>query len=127
MSTWSVDTSQEQALGRRLEDLGPELADEIAKATRDAGDEHARLWKAHAKRTSGRHGALYPRTIRNRFTSGADWAQSETGSSSPAARGYEFGSRNQPPHLDSAKTYPIADQHWQKACDDALERVTESL
>ena len=127
MSTWSVDTSQEQALADRLGELGPELMDGLHEATKDAGTAMRDGWRTNAKRTSGSHGKKYPRTIRASTSSGEDWAEADVYSVSPAARGYEYGSRNQPPHLDAAKAYPAAERDWRDGCDTALARALEKL
>jgi hypothetical protein len=35
-------------------------------------------------------------------------------------RGFEFGSQNQPPHLDGARALPAAEQRLERAADAAI-------
>lgn len=68
----------------------------LNEAVREAGTDMRDEWRSNAEQTSGAHGRLYPPTIK----ANSGWLVSEIGSDSPAAVGYEFGSMNQPAHLD---------------------------
>jgi hypothetical protein len=127
MTTWEVDASELTTLAYWLNASGDRLSRPVAEVTRKTGDQHANAWRASARRTSGSHGRRYPPTIRNRFTSGTGWAESETGSSSAATRGYEYGSRNQPPHLDGTKAFDKAAEDFVKAGEAAVAAVVASL
>lgn len=127
MTTWQVDASEVVTLAHWLNTIGPDLEKPVQELTKKTGDEHANAWRANARRTSGSHGRRYPGTIRNQYTSGSGWAESETGSSSPAARGYEFGSRNQPPHLDGTKAFDKAEADFIKGGEAAVAAALGSL
>lgn len=65
-------------------------------------------WVANARATSGSHGRHYPASITAETRTLATSALGDVGpdSSRPQGgmgRGFEFGSVNQPPHLDGAK------------------------
>jgi hypothetical protein len=124
---FEVDASELTTLEHWLNASGDRLSEPVSALTKKAGDEHANAWRANARRTSGSHGKLYPRTIRNHFTDGPGFAESETGSSSPAARGYEFGSRNQQPHLDGTKAFDKASADFIRAGEQAIAAALESL
>lgn len=63
-------------------------------------------WKANAKESSGRHGSWYAHSIRYRmvpaFTSIVADIEPTPGYKQ-AGMSFEFGSRNQPPHLDGQR------------------------
>lgn len=125
--TFEVDASELTTLAHWLNASGDRLSRPVADATRKTGDEHATAWRANARRTSGSHGRRYPPTIRNHFSDGTGWAESETGSSSPASRGYEYGSRNQPPHLDGTKAFDKATEDFVRAGEAAIAAAVASL
>jgi hypothetical protein len=65
-------------------------------------------WRDNARQSAGRHGHLYPRAITMEqlalraeisWEVGPDSAQPQGG----MGRGFEYGSVNQPPHLDMAR------------------------
>lgn len=127
MSEIEVDASEVVTLAHWMNTLGPDLGKPVSELTKRIGDEHAAAWRANARRTSGSHGRRYPGTIRNRFSSGATWAESESGSTNPASRGYEFGSRNQPPHLDGTKAFDKAEKDFIAAGEAAVIAALGSL
>ncbi len=79
------------------------LRADVSLATTVAGKAVEAGWRAGATASSGKHGKLYPRTIKsqkpNPFT-----AQIEPDAGMPqGGMSFEFGSRNQGPHLDGQK------------------------
>lgn len=64
--------------------------------------------RANAKRTAGKHGKHYPNSITSKMLAdlvgeyGPDSAYPQGGMS------FEYGSRNQPPHLDLARSADVA-------------------
>lgn len=104
-----------------IDDLQRDLAAIVPRARADmrkvvtegarAGNE---LAKDNARRTAGAHGKLYPRAFTaDRATPslfGGAGFSAEYGPLSGRPQGgmeFEFGSRNQPPHLDLAKSADI--------------------
>ena len=71
----------------------------------------------NAKRTAGTHGKLYPRAFSVEMYAGGTLIAGEYGPDAAMPQGgmsFEGGSRNQPPHLDMAKSadligYPFAE------------------
>jgi hypothetical protein len=91
------------------------------------GEVFADDWRSNAEATSGAHGVHYPSSI----TSEAKLSfgiHIETGPESGMlqgrmGRGFEFGSRNQPPHLDGLRALPAAEKRLETAAGAAVERV----
>lgn len=112
-----------------------ELANDLGKASAgvakalytvyaESGDAFADDWRANAVETSGEHGKHYPASITSE-TRVAFGIHVETGpdSSMPQGgmgRGFEFGSRNQPPHLDGARALPAAESRLERGADTAI-------
>lgn len=88
-----------------------------------AGKEFAEAWADNARGTAGAHGVHYPDSITSE-TKVAFGILVETGPESGRkqgvmGRGFEFGSRNQPPHLDGLRALAPADA--------ALTRVSATV
>ena len=77
---------------------------DLSKAVREGLRVGNTVARDNAKRTAGKHGKLYPRAFSAEMTTpltgeyGPDSAMPQGGMS------FEFGSRNQKPHLDLAKS-----------------------
>lgn len=86
----------------------------------DAAGALTQLWRANARDTAGKHGRLYPRTIgydRDGLTAeiGPDIRRPQGGMS------FEYGSRNQPPHLDGNRAADDVFRVLPKMAADAAE------
>lgn len=99
-----------------------------AKALFDAFDEggqaFAKDWQSNARATSGEHGKHYPDSITSE-TRLALGIEIETGPETGRkqgrmGRGFEFGSVNQPPHLDGQLAMPLAEQRIDRLSDAAI-------
>lgn len=102
----------------------PELAAATRRATlgvfREAAHELKEKWRAGAKESSGTHGRLYPFAITWDQKASTDLVFEvgpETGRPQGGmGPGFEFGSTNQPAHLDG-----------QKAADDVIPRLERRI
>lgn len=112
-------------LARDLENAGPKAL----AATRSAMQAGALLlkttWAANAVGTSGVHGKHYPSSITYETRMTGSGAEGEVGpdSSRPQGRmgrGFEYGSINQPPHLDGLKAAETVGPAVEKLLDDAI-------
>jgi hypothetical protein len=113
---------------RELYALSADLGDVPAKAlrsvidvVRDGGTELRDRWKANARETSGTHGRLYPNSIHATTFTTTSGIEAEIGpvTSMPQGKmgpGFEFGSVNQPAHLDG-----------QRATDEVIPRIERRL
>ncbi|MGW4663182.1 hypothetical protein [Streptosporangium sandarakinum] len=85
-------------------------------------------WRENAKETAGRHGRHYPRSITAEQVFDRSAAEWEVGPDSALpqggmGRGFEFGSINQPPHLDGAWATIETEPEFNAAVDN----LTRSL
>lgn len=91
---------------------------------KDSGDAFAEDWADNARETAGEHGKHYPASITSE-TKVSLGIHVETGPESgmpqgSMGRGFEFGSQNQPPHLDGLRALPIAERRLERAADVAI-------
>ena len=100
-----------------IDDLASDLAKipvlavkDMRKVVREATIVGNTVARDNARRTSGAHGKLYPRSFTWEMRGGLFGGASFTGEYGPdmarpqGGMSFEFGSRNQPPHLDLAKS-----------------------
>lgn len=96
-------------------------------AFKAGGEAFAADWRHNAEATAGEHGKHYPASITSE-TRLALGILVETGpdSSKPQGRmgrGFEFGSENQPPHLDGLHALPLAEKRIDRLADAAIAFV----
>lgn len=99
-------TSTIPALARDFQRASLQLAGQLYTIFEQAGNDFAKDWANNARATSGKHGRLYPNSIiaQSRISTsiiidvGPDSSKPQGG----MGMGFEFGSRNQPAHLDGA-------------------------
>lgn len=102
-----------------IDDLASDMAGiargarrDMVKVVREGIKVGASVARDNAKRTAGKHGKHYPRSITSEMYGvvefgGAAGIAGEYGPDSSKPQGgmsFEFGSRNQPPHLDLARS-----------------------
>lgn len=118
-----------------IDDLASDLADvavrvkpDMRGVVRDGIRVGADLAKANAKRTAGSHGKHYPRSITSEMHSGlglfGNTISGEYGPDAARPQGgmsFEFGSRNQPPHLDLAKSADIVGPSFGRSVRDQID------
>lgn len=88
----------------------------VAEAAADVRDE----WRANATETAGAHGVHYPRSIRS-FPEGPLSALIHPAEGmKQSGMSFEFGSRNQPPHLDGQRALDILAPRIRRRFESAL-------
>lgn len=75
----------------------------LAVAVPEAGEDVRDEWRSNAVETAGAHGKLYPETIEVRMNSPLEAVIAPDPSMDQGDMSFEFGSRNQPPHLDGQR------------------------
>ena len=90
----------------------------------EEGETFAQDWADNARETAGEHGKHYPDAITSE-TRIALGIHVETGPESGRkqgrmGRGFEFGSQNQPPHLDGLRALPLAERRLERAADSTI-------
>ncbi|MFI6299548.1 hypothetical protein ACIBEJ_48695 [Nonomuraea sp. NPDC050790] len=85
-------------------------------------------WRRNARESAGSHGKHYPRSITAEQIPSSSAAEWEIGpdrarKQGSMGRGFEFGSVNQPPHLDGARATVAIEPEF----NAAVERLVASL
>ena len=91
----------------------------------EQGDEFAKDWAQIATGTAGKHGKHYPKAITSEAKLGAS-INVETGPETGKDQGgmgpgFEFGSKNQPPHLDGLNALGPATERTAKAAAKTID------
>lgn len=85
------------------------------------------LARVNAKRTAGKHGKHYPKSITSEMHSGlglfGNTISGEYGPDAARPQGgmsFEYGSRNQPAHLDLARSADVVGPSFLRSVDDEI-------
>lgn len=113
------------ALGRDFGRASRQVAGVLYDVYDQQGEAFADAWRANAEESSGDHGRLYPPTIDHEMNVGLGISveigpNPHRGRAALAARGYELGSENQPPHLDGTRELGPTEQRLTRAADIAV-------
>lgn len=95
-------TSNGDTIAAELGRMSARTTRRMNEAVREAGTDLRDEWRENATETAGAHGKHYPKAIEAH----SGWLQSEIYPNESAQQGamsFEFGSRNQPPHLDGQR------------------------
>lgn len=101
------------------------VASGLFDAYRGAGEAFRDDWQHNARATSGEHGRHYPDSITTEMRFAGFSIETETGPETGRkqgrmGRGFEFGSENQPPHLDGLQAMPLAEKRLDRSADAAV-------
>lgn len=102
------------------------VATALYEAHRGAGEGFRDDWQHNARATSGAHGKHYPDAISTEMRVGGQTSIIvETGPESGRKQGsmgpgFEFGSKNQPAHLDGLRAMPLAEKRLERLSDAAI-------
>lgn len=102
------DASQVYKLAADLTQVGTKSVPAMRVVMLGVGEALANEWASNARGTSGEHGVHYPDSIDAELAFGVTGISVDVGpnASKPQGgmgKGFEFGSRNQPPHLDGLR------------------------
>lgn len=119
------DVSEFYALANDLAQVGRKAVPAMRGVMEDAGRAFADEWRANAVETSGVHGKHYPNSIDSELaiTAGSIAVDVGPNSGKPQGvmgRGFEFGSRNQPPHLDGVRALDGSAARVERMVDSAM-------
>lgn len=107
-----ADASQVYKLSTDLNAVGFKMVPALRQAMDQAGRVFADEWRKNAVETSGTHGKHYPKSIDSELTSSITSVNVEVGPNKAKRQGgmgagFEFGSENQPPHLDGLRALDV--------------------
>lgn len=112
-------------LARDFEKAPAKVASGLFDAYRGAGEGFRDDWQSNARATSGAHGVHYPDSISTEMKFAGFSIETETGPETgkpqgSMGRGFEFGSQNQPPHLDGLLAMPLAAARLDRLSEAAI-------
>lgn len=125
MSFISGDASEIYALAADLSQVGAKSIPAVRQVMSDAGDAFANEWRSNATETSGEHGKHYPASITAELAFSVTSVSVDVGPESARkqgrmGRGFEFGSANQPPHLDGLRALDGMQARLDRMLDSAI-------
>lgn len=113
MSLFRGDASEFYELAGDMTKVGARAIPALRLAMGQAGHEFAAGWASNARETSGDHGKHYPNSIDAELVFDLGGVSVDVGPNAAKkqggmGRGFEFGSQNQPPHLDGLRAMDAA-------------------
>jgi hypothetical protein len=118
-----VSASEIFDLARDFGKAPAKVASGLFDAYRGAGEGFRDDWRHNATATAGEHGKHYPNAITTEMKFAGFAIEVETGPERGMKQGgmsFEFGSRNQPPHLDGLRAMPLAAARLDRLADAAI-------
>lgn len=103
--------------------IAAEAVAAVTAAVEEGGNEVRDLWREGAERTAGKHGKHYPKSIESTMRPGLAAIVAEVAPAEgmeQAGMSFEFGSRNQPPHLDGQHARDAAEPSVVRRIDAAI-------
>lgn len=122
------DASELYALANDLTQIGAKSVPAARAGIQDAGKTLEEQWRANAEATSGEHGKHYPNSIDSEMAFSVTSVAVDVGPNSAKpqgsmGRGFEYGSVNQPPHLDGERALSAVERRVEALIDAALGRL----
>lgn len=120
-----LDSSRIKILAADL-DRVPELATRhIADAVGETAKRGNKLAANFARESAGDHGPHYHKAFQAERADllGLTWVYGPNAAMPQGNMSFEHGSRNQPPHLDLAKSADLIGPDFQRNVDDAIARA----
>lgn len=94
-------------LTRDMAAIPPAAAKRMVGIVRDGANAGAQIARDFARESAGKHGKHYPRSITAETRKGYSAVYGPVSGRKQADMSFEWGSRNQPPHLDLNKSADI--------------------
>ncbi|MFE3452384.1 hypothetical protein ACFXJ8_26020 [Nonomuraea sp. NPDC059194] len=128
MADAELDFSELLPIGDEIEDRARKVAEGAYPLVKEYALKLQKRWRENARDTAPPHGKHYPRSITAEQIFNASAAEWEVGPDSALpqggmGRGFEYGSRNQPPHLDGAQATVAVEPEFNAAVDKLVEKL----
>lgn len=125
MSIFRGDASEIYRLAGDLSQVTAKMVPALRATMGAAGEAFANDWRDNARETSGIHGKWYPDSIDSELVFNATGVSVDVGPNAAKkqgsmGRGFEFGSENQPPHLDGLRALDGAQQRVERMVDATI-------
>jgi len=116
------DTRQLRLLEADIRRQEPRKLQAFRRVVRNAAGAMVVLWKENARDSAGKHGKRYPRTIGyDTYDGGLSAVVGPDATMPQGGMSFEYGSRNQPPHLDGNRAADDVERVFPKWVADAAE------
>ena len=125
-----LDTSEVRGLSRDLTGVGARALPAMAEVIEKGAAKVQRKWRANARVSAGSHGKHYPRSITHDVKFSRNAIIAEIGPDPAKKQGgmaFEYGSVNQPPHLDGNRAMDEQEPRIDRDIGDALDRLMDTL
>jgi hypothetical protein len=128
VSIFRGDASEIYRLAGDLTQVSAKMVPALRTTMGAAGEAFANDWRDNARATSGTHGIHYPDSIDSELVFNAGGVSVDVGPNAAKkqgsmGRGFEFGSENQPPHLDGLRALDGASQRSEKMVTETIGRL----
>ncbi len=129
MADVEIDASELAAALRDLDEMPDRVKLNAHTVVESYAEKLRNQWRDNARSTAGKHGKHYPRSITASSTSaGVGDVSWEVGPESALPQGgmgpgFEYGSVNQPPHLDGARAAEVIEPLFRRAVEDMIDRA----
>lgn len=126
------DTSQLSLLVSDLGKIPGKVTPAVMDMVDEAGEDLAKGWANNARATAGEHGKHYPDSITAEAKGGLGLISSEVGPESGKrqggmGKGFEYGSQNQPPHMDGNRAADTEGPKFAKRLESTLTHLLGDL
>ncbi len=127
MADLEIDASELAAAIRDLDEIPTHVKVGAHRVVETHADKLRDQWRDFARDTAGKHGKHYPNAITASPTSaGLGDVSWEVGPESARPQGnmsFEYGSVNQPPHLDGARAAQVIEPLFMKAVTEMVDKA----
>ena len=125
MSIFRGDASEVFTLAADFAEVPARLTPALRGPMLDVGNAFADEWRRNAVETSGEHGRHYPNSIDAELVFDLSGISVDVGPNNAKkqgrmGRGFEFGSINQPPHLDGLRALDGMQKRAERVIDSAV-------
>lgn len=125
MSIFRGDASEIYNLAGDLSQVTAKMVPALREVMAQAGDALTDDWRDNAIETSGEHGKHYPHSIDSELVFNATGVSVDVGPNAGKPQGsmgagFEFGSMNQPPHLDGLRALDGIQQRVERMVDSTI-------
>ena len=122
------EASQVYRMAGDLNQIGFRTVPALRSAMAGVGEAFAKEWADNARETSGEHGKHYPNSIDSELVFSVRSVDVEVGPNrskkqGSMGRGFEFGSQNQPPHLDGLRALDGMQARAERIIDATMGHV----
>lgn len=125
MSIFRGDANEIYRLAGDMSRVSARMVPALRTSMAAAGEAFADEWRDNARETSGAHGVHYPDSIDSELVFNLSGVSVDVGPNAAKpqgsmGRGFEFGSQNQPPHLDGLRALDGAQQRVERIVDATI-------